>query len=608
MDDTLAIARELGDIVISRPCQGGAARARNDGAEIAAGDVLFFVDSDVTVNPAAVAGILAPIQAGEADAVFGAYQPIPPPEVRTTATIYKNLMHHYTHLQGAGPAETFWSGFSAVRRDLFEQVGGFDPAATTTADVEDIHLGYRLRQAGCRIVLDPSLQVLHHKAYTVWGVISSDVLHRAIPWTRAMLQFRHFGSDLNLQTSSILAALVSLVLPLVLVSAVWLGPGALLVAAALVAFWTWQHRALLGYFRRQWTVGGMVASAAMLYLYYLYSVVGAAMGTAAFALRHERDPRLNWLSVRFEDGPIPDLLATVAVIVSEGERAVALDHLPAVDSSWELIVVAPEAPANLPASARFIPAPAGASRCEMRHLALLVAGGEMFAMLDGHCRPGADWLGHVKRAAPTSLLAIAGSFREDRPGVRRRAEHTVRYWQWRPQRSAGWVVHHPANNLAVRSELARRLGGFRVEGALIVRLAGFGARPVKFDPAMTVSLTEDEALRDFLRGVAGVARLRASATARYFDMSRSHRVVMILSSPLTAAVAGLRTIREARREGTLDRGLVLALPLILTGWACHWGGRDIGLLRPARSGGKVPRSLRAIEALPDEAIPVASRR
>src|SRR5437879_2809190 len=72
IEDTYAVAKQLGDIVTTRACQAGAARARNDAVQLATGDIFFFVDSDVTVTPEAVATILADIEAG-ADAVFGAY-------------------------------------------------------------------------------------------------------------------------------------------------------------------------------------------------------------------------------------------------------------------------------------------------------------------------------------------------------------------------------------------------------------------------------------------------------------------------------------------------------------------------------------------------------
>lgn len=587
-DDTLELARALADVTVGRPCQGGAARARNDGAHLARGEVLLFIDADVTVNRAAVEGALARVDGG-ADAVFGAYEALPPAEVRNFATTYKNMLHHYTHLQSAGPADTFWSGFGAVRRDAFFAVSGFDPGVTTGADVEDIHLGYRLRAAGFTIVLDPTLQVLHHKQYTVGGVIRSDVLHRAIPWTRAMLAMRTFHADLNLRQNSMVgAALALLVLGLTALSP-WAGPSALGAAMVVLGAWLVAHRRILLYFRREWSNAGALGSAGMLFLYYVYGVLGTVLGTAAFVLRHERHPRLNWLRLDAGAEPPGGVAVTVAVVASPDEELAALGGLPEPAPWWELIVVGSAQPAELPAGARFLLADRGATRNDLRQMALDAAQGEMFATIDASCIPDPGWVDCVRSSAASAFVAVAGPFHHDRRGLRHRAAQVVRLWWWRP-RPPAWIVNHPLNNSAFRTSVAQRLGGFHIEGALLLRLAGFGARPIRFVPGMAVRLAGPPSVVPFLRGVGGTARLRASAATRYHDTSLPHRLALVMWSPISALTHVGRIVRDSLREGSADRHLWFSMPLIVLGVAAHWAGRDLGLLRPAKRGGLVPGS------------------
>lgn len=610
LDDTLQLASGLGDIVLSRPCQGGAARSRNDGARVAAGEILFFVDSDVTVNPAAVTGALRRFDEG-ADAVFGAYEPLPPVEVRNAPTIYKNLLHHYTHLRGAGEAETFWSGFGAVRRSAFAAVRGFDPAVTTGADVEDIHLGYRLRGAGFRIVLDPTLQVQHHKHYTVRGMIASDIYHRAVPWTRTMLQMRTFDKDLNLRRSSISAAIASAALPVTVVAAVWVGPPALLGTAGVAMAWLALNRGFLLYVKRTWGVRGALQSAGFMYLYFLYGMLGTGLGTVAFLLRHERQAMLNWLRLDLSGDDADDnsgIAVTLAVVGHRGEAMAALAGLPPAAPWWELIVVSQEPSADTPGHATFLAAPAGASRNQMRQKALEAARGTMFATLDGHCVPDPGWLDRVREAAAGSVLVMGGSFHHDTRSLRSRADQVTRFWAWRPERRATWVVDHPASNAAFRTVVARRLGGFKEEGALIIRMAGFGARPVRFEPTMGVRFTGPPRLRTSVTGVAGVGRLRASASVRYFDIGWLHRLVLVAHSPAAGAVNLVRTVRTAVREGTADRTFVLSLPLITLEMASSWAGRTLGTLRPSKRGGVVPRLVGDLNALAQDDLPLAQPR
>ena len=366
LDTTLELARELADVVVPRPCQAGAARARNDGARASSGDVLFFVDADVTVNRAATEGALRHLDRGAA-AVFGAYEPLPPPAYRNVATTHKNLLHHYTHLRGAGDAQTFWSGFGAVRRAAFFAVRGFDPAVTTGADVEDIHLGYRLRAAGFEIVLDPTLQVQHHKRYTLRTMILSDVLHRAMPWTRAMLDERTFNPDLNLRAHA------DRVRPhddrhpdhTGLGAVAWCrragGRG-----RALTVAWVGLHARFLLYVARQWDARaharlGRRSSSSTTST--ASPAPCSACSPTCCATAARRAPRLRLEPATRRRRALD---VTVAVVADPGERFAALPDFTTPAPWWELLVVADEPPAWLPEGARFLHAEPGADRNEMR--------------------------------------------------------------------------------------------------------------------------------------------------------------------------------------------------------------------------------------------------
>jgi hypothetical protein len=173
-------------VVVERAAGPGPAAARNDGAAGAAGDVLVFVDSDVVVRPDAFARVRAAF-AGEPGlvAVFGSYDDRP--EAPGTVSRFRNLLHHHVHHEGAGPASTFWAGLGAVRRDAFEEVGGFDAARYPHASIEDVELGVRLSAAGHAIRLDPSIQGTHLKAWTLADLVRTDVRRRGVPWVALAL-------------------------------------------------------------------------------------------------------------------------------------------------------------------------------------------------------------------------------------------------------------------------------------------------------------------------------------------------------------------------------------------------------------------------------------
>ena len=193
------VASEYADSVVRLQGRArGPAFARNRGAERARGDVLVFVDSDVRIAPDAL-GRIAQIFGVDPGlgAAFGSYDDQPP--APGLVSRYRNLLHHYHHHRGAGDAETFWAGLGAVRATVFREVGGFDEVRYARPQIEDIELGRRIRRAGHRILLDPTIQGAHLKRWTLPQVVRTDLFHRGIPWTRLILAEGAGGDTLNVQ-------------------------------------------------------------------------------------------------------------------------------------------------------------------------------------------------------------------------------------------------------------------------------------------------------------------------------------------------------------------------------------------------------------------------
>jgi glycosyltransferase involved in cell wall biosynthesis len=193
-------------IVLDEAGGPGPAAARNEGARRATGDVLVFVDADVEPHRDAFTRVRAAFAADPGlDALFGAYDDDPADPGLVSR--FRNLLHHHVHLEGAGPAETFWAGLGAIRRSAFP---GFDAERYRAASVEDVELGLRLSAGGARIVLDPHVQGRHLKGWTLATMIHTDFARRGLPWAELVLEHRRGSTTLNLGARHRLSALAAL--------------------------------------------------------------------------------------------------------------------------------------------------------------------------------------------------------------------------------------------------------------------------------------------------------------------------------------------------------------------------------------------------------------
>lgn len=197
-DGSLAIARQWGAQVVAGKGRQGPAGARNQGASVATGRYLFFTDSDCQLYPQTLSQMAQLLQTNpQLQAAIGSYDAAP--AGTNPISRYKNLFHHYIHQTSHPQATTFWTGCGAIERQTFLALDGFNAKRYSRPAVEDIELGYRLKQQGGQIGLAPHIQVKHLKKWTLLSLLKSDIFDRAIPWSQLLLERTIVPADLNLQ-------------------------------------------------------------------------------------------------------------------------------------------------------------------------------------------------------------------------------------------------------------------------------------------------------------------------------------------------------------------------------------------------------------------------
>lgn len=281
-DGSSQLAHEFDVNVLRFSSPGGPARARNFGASRAKGEIVFFVDADVTL-PSDAIGRVAKVFQHEPDlaALFGSYDD--DPGETNFLSQYRNLLHHYVHQNGREDASTFWGACGAIRREVFLAMGGFDEMYVTPS-IEDIELGYRLKRAGYSIRLCKSLQVKHWKRWELGSMLKADFFQRALPWTDLILRDRNCINDLNTGMSGRASVLLTFGLLCALAVSPW-HPPALVVAGAMALALLVLNSPLYLFFLKKRGVRFVLRVIPWHWLYFFYSGIGFSTGLVRHLIR-----------------------------------------------------------------------------------------------------------------------------------------------------------------------------------------------------------------------------------------------------------------------------------------------------------------------------------
>lgn len=133
---------------------GGRSEARNLGIQNARGDVVLFVDDDILAPPCFLKSHLKEYESGMNIVVRG---PIVNVAEYKIIPDFKPKPHHFS---GA----FFCTCNASTWRDTLVRVGGFDTDFKEYG-FEDNEIGWRLREAGCKVRFCMSAYIFHYKPY-----------------------------------------------------------------------------------------------------------------------------------------------------------------------------------------------------------------------------------------------------------------------------------------------------------------------------------------------------------------------------------------------------------------------------------------------------------
>ena len=165
-------------------------QARNAGLAAASGDILAFIDDDAMVQPGWLAALLKTYHDETIGAVGGRIIEMPEPhcdEVRGSPRfLIKPSGRVIGKNRGAFSAEDAEVDHligcnMSFRREVIEQVGGFDPNYKLTNLREETDICIRVKKAGWHIMFVPTMAVVHVSAR----------VQNPFSWSRPYILFSH---------------------------------------------------------------------------------------------------------------------------------------------------------------------------------------------------------------------------------------------------------------------------------------------------------------------------------------------------------------------------------------------------------------------------------
>ncbi|MDH3318585.1 MAG: glycosyltransferase family 2 protein [Betaproteobacteria bacterium] len=280
-DSTAQIARRFPCRLLQLGTRRGAAGARNAGAAIARGELLFFTDADCVLRADTLdLAARALARAGPGTAMGGTYTPHPVDD--TFYSRFQSAFIHYSETKRSAAPDYLATHALAIRAREFRAQGGF--AEGSLPILEDVEFSHRLRRAGLRLRIDPGIQVGHVFGFGLRRSLLNAFV-KSMHWTQYSLRNGDLLTDsgtasheLKANTAAYCVLLLCLCGYLLTGAGGWLGA-----ALAATAGNLFVSRGLLRSLRA--AGGARFAAAAALYYLLVYPLAvgaGAAGGAARY--------------------------------------------------------------------------------------------------------------------------------------------------------------------------------------------------------------------------------------------------------------------------------------------------------------------------------------
>ncbi len=280
-DDSVEVIERFPCRLIRLEERSGASKARNTGALNSRGEIIFFTDADCLLMKDTLSAVNRAFSRAGPDVIIGGtYTRIP--YDRDFFSIFQSVFINYSETKNAENPDYIAAHALVIDARTFRKSGGFPEDFLPI--IEDVEYCHRLRRSGCRLVMEPEIQVRHIFDFSLSGSLRN-AFRKSKYWTMYSLKNRDLLADSGTASAELKTNTASYCLNLLLLS-LWMflqKTGLLFAAAFVLIINIFINRRLFRAFFE--TKGAVFGIQAVLYYTALYPLP-VCIGTAAAVTGH----------------------------------------------------------------------------------------------------------------------------------------------------------------------------------------------------------------------------------------------------------------------------------------------------------------------------------
>ena len=216
IDDSVEKIKKFPCRLIILDRHSGASKARNTGALVSRGDILFFIDADCLLQKDTLLLVNKAVEKyGNSVIIGGTYTPLSYDD--NFFSTFQSVFVNYSETKKRDP-DYIATHAMIISPEIFKKNGGF--LEKFLPIIEDVEFSHRLRKAGYRLFMSPDIQVRHIFGFTLVKSIKN-AFRKSFYWTIYSLKNKDLFKDsgtasielkINVVACFLMALLISLFL------------------------------------------------------------------------------------------------------------------------------------------------------------------------------------------------------------------------------------------------------------------------------------------------------------------------------------------------------------------------------------------------------------